>query len=322
MSAPLFKCENLSKFFPIKSFLKTTAKVHAVDHVDLEIPLHQTYGLVGESGCGKSTISRTIMGITSPTTGTVKYNGRDTSRFSKKEWLDFRKRTSFVFQDPYSTLDPRMIIADVVGEPLAIHKVAFGEDREEIVLNLMELVGLKSDHMYRYPHEFSGGQRQRIAIARALAGDPEFILLDEATSALDVSVQAKILNLLNRLKSELNLTYLFISHNLGVIRYISDKVGVMYLGKLVEEGETQKLLDNPLHPYTIGLLAASPKIDPELRRRTADVVLTGEVPSAQNPPPGCRFHPRCPRATPICSQSVPPLEDVGEGHRVACFNLE
>jgi len=318
---PLVECREVSKYFPIKGLLRDVGNVRAVERVSLTIHKHKTYGLVGESGCGKTTLARTIMRLLPLTAGEIYFNGRNILTFDKDELMKFRRETSIVFQDPYTSLDPRMIIADVVGEPLSIHGIAYGEDREDMVLSLLEQVGLKPEHMYRYPHEFSGGQRQRIAIARALAGDPEFILLDEASSALDVSVQAKILNLLNRLKENLALTYLFISHNLSVIRHISDEIGVMYLGELVEQGSREQVFDSPLHPYTQGILAASPKLDPDKRTRFEEIVLKGEIPSAINPPSGCRFHTRCPMAIPLCSQEMPVLRDMGEGHMVSCHRV-
>jgi len=318
LSTNLIECKALTKHFLIKSFFREIGKVHAVEQVDLAIPEGQTVGLVGESGCGKTTLARTILALIPPTSGEIYFNGKDISKFSKKELKAFRKDTAIVFQDPYSSLDPRMLIADVVGEPLSIHGIAHGEDRDDLVLNLLEKVGLKVEHLYRYPHEFSGGQRQRLAIARALAADPVFILLDEATSALDVSVQAKILNMLNRLKKELNLTYLFISHNLDVIRHLSDIIGVMYLGMIVEQGSREQVFDAPLHPYTQGLLSASPSLDPDARLQTSEVVLKGEVPSAINPPPGCRFHTRCPSMRPSCAKKPPKLKDIEGGHLVSC----
>ena len=321
MPEPLVECREVSKYFPVKGLLRDVGNVRAVEQVSLTIHKHKTYGLVGESGCGKTTLARTIMHLIPPTAGEIYFQGRNILTFDKDELKEFRRETSIVFQDPYTSLDPRMIIADVVGEPLSIHGIAYGEDREEMVLSLLEKVGLKPEHMYRYPHEFSGGQRQRIAIARALAGDPEFILLDEASSALDVSVQAKILNLLNRLKENLALTYLFISHNLSVIRHISDEIGVMYLGELVEQGSREQVFDTPLHPYTQGILAASPKLDPDKRTDSEEVVLKGEIPSAINPPSGCRFHTRCPMAIPLCSQEMPALRDMGEGHMVSCHRV-
>jgi oligopeptide transport system ATP-binding protein len=290
-----------------------------VEDVSFTIPEGGTVGLVGESGCGKTTLARTILLLIEPTSGQILFRGEDMVSRSKRELRRFRRETAIVFQDPYSSLDPRMLIADVVGEPLVIHKVAFGEDRDDVVLSLLKRVGLEADHLYRYPHEFSGGQRQRLAIARALAADPKFILLDEATSALDVSVQAKILNMLNGLKADLGLTYMFISHDLSVVRHLSDHIGVMYLGRMVEYGTRDQVFDTPTHPYTRGLLAAAPSLDPDDRDRPREVVLQGEVPSAVEPPSGCRFHPRCPVCKAQCDRERPELVDIGDGHLVACF---
>ncbi|MDD5645903.1 MAG: ATP-binding cassette domain-containing protein [Candidatus Bipolaricaulis sp.] len=314
----LFECRELTKYFPVKSVFREVAKVHAVEQIDLAIPEGETVGLVGESGCGKTTLARMLLMLIRPTSGTILYRDTDLTTLGGKELRRFRRDTAIVFQDPYSSLDPRMLVADVVGEPLAIHKVASGEDREDLVLRLLERVGLKTEHMYRYPHEFSGGQRQRLAIARALAADPKFMLLDEATSALDVSVQAKILNMLSALKSEFGLTYLFISHDLSVIRHLSNRVGVMYVGRMVEYGTSDQVFGQPMHPYTRGLLGAAPSLNPDDRDRRSDVALEGEVPSAVNPPPGCRFHPRCPERSENCSRIVPELVDIGDGHLVAC----
>lgn len=322
MPGRLIECRNVTKYFPIKGFFREIGKVHAVEQVNLSINEGQIFGLVGESGCGKTTLARTILRLITPTLGEVYFNGKNIFKLSKGELKKFRRNTAIVFQDPYSSLDPRMIIADVVGEPLSIHGIAHGEDRDDLVLELLEKVGLKAEHLYRYPHEFSGGQRQRLAIARALAADPRFIVLDEPTSALDVSVQAKILNMLNRLEEQLNLTYLFISHDLDVIRHISDVISVMYLGKIVEQGSREQVFGSPLHPYTKGILLASPKPDPDARSRSQETVLKGEVPSAINPPPGCRFHPRCPLAASICADEEPKLKGVGDEHLVACHCAE
>jgi len=319
MTTALFECRNLTKFFPIKNLFRETGRVHAVEDVNLTIPEGGTVGLVGESGCGKTTLARTLLLLIEPTSGQVIFRGEDMVSRSKRQLRQFRRETAIVFQDPYSSLDPRMLIADVVGEPLVIHKVAFGEDRDNVVLSLLKRVGLDADHMYRYPHEFSGGQRQRLAIARALAADPKFILLDEATSALDVSVQAKILNMLSQLKADLRLTYMFISHDLSVVRHLSDHIGVMYLGRMVEYGTREQVFDTPTHPYTRGLLAAAPSLDPNDRDRPREVVLQGEVPSAVEPPSGCRFHPRCPDRKPGCDNVRPELVDIGDGHLVACI---
>lgn len=313
----LIEGQDVTKYFPIKGFMREIAKVHAVEHVDFFIKQGETFGLVGESGCGKTTLGRMILRLIDPTSGKISYNGVNISDLHADDLKQFRRETAIVFQDPYSSLDPRMVIADVVGEPLSIHGIAYGEEKDDLVLKILEKVGLKTEHMYRYPHEFSGGQRQRIAIARAMSMDPKFVVLDEPTSALDVSVQAKILNMLNRLQRELELTYLFISHNLDVVRYISDRVGVMYLGQIVEMGSRKDIFENALHPYTQGILLAAPKPDPDVRQ---DVVLMGEVPSAVNPPSGCRFHPRCPRGKESCSREKPELVEMEKNHFVACFN--
>ncbi len=296
--------------------MREIARVHAVEHVDFFIEQGETFGLVGESGCGKTTLGRMMLRLTFPTSGEILFEGENIFDLRDEPLKKFRRKSAMVFQDPYSSLDPRMVIADVVGEPLGVHGIAHGEDRDNLVLEILEKVGLKPDHMYRYPHEFSGGQRQRIAIARALSTNPDFVVLDEPTSALDVSVQAKILNMLNRLQEELQLTYLFISHNLDVVRYISDRVGVMYLGQIVEMGPRDAIFMNALHPYTQGILIAAPKPDPDARK---EVALMGEVPSAVNPPPGCRFHPRCPKRTERCRREEPALVEVEKGHFVACF---
>ena len=314
----LVECQGVTKHFPIKGFFKEMGRVHAVEKVSLSIARGETFGLVGESGCGKTTLARMILRLIPPTSGQIYFEGKNLFALKKEELKKFRRETAIVFQDPYSSLNPRMIIADVVGEPLSIHGIAHGQDRDEMVQELLGKVGLKAEHLYRYPHEFSGGQRQRIAIARALAADPKFIVLDEPTSALDVSVQAMILNMLNRLKDEFNFTYLFISHNLDVIKHISDVVGVMYLGKLVEQGSREQVFGTPLHPYTLGILKASPVPDPDARYRLGQSVLKGEVPSGINPPTGCRFHPRCPVATPRCKTEEPELRNFANGHLVAC----
>lgn len=312
----LIEGKDVTKYFPIKGFMREISRVHAVEHVDFFIKEGETFGLVGESGCGKTTLGRMILRLTEPTSGQILFKGANIYDMHDKKLKEFRRKSAMVFQDPYSSLDPRMVIADVVGEPLAVHGIAHGEERDQLVLEILEKVGLKPEHMYRYSHEFSGGQRQRIAIARALSINPELVVLDEPTSALDVSVQAKILNMLNRLQKEFDLTYLFISHNLDVVRYISDRVAVMYLGQIVEMGNREAIFENALHPYTQGILLAAPKPDPDARK---EVALMGEVPSAVNPPPGCRFHPRCPKAKEWCKEEKPYLMEMERDHFVSCF---
>ncbi len=314
------------KEFPVgKGFLSPKKHVHAVNGVDFTIDDGKVVGLVGESGCGKTTLGRLILRLIPLTSGSIKFKQEEVATLRGRSLKAFRRQTAMVFQDPYSSLNPRMLIADVVAEPLLIHHICDPGDRDDVVLDLLNSVGLKEEHMYRYPHEFSGGQRQRIAVARALAADPSFIVLDEPTSALDVSVQAKILNLLNDLKEEHHLTYLFISHDLDVVRHISDAVGVMYLGKMVEWGSTGELFTHTLHPYAQALLEAIPKPDPTIKGKT---VLVGEVPSAVELPSGCFFHPRCPRVMERCKTEMPPTVEVrsendmanhgAESHTVAC----
>ncbi len=313
---PILEVRHVTKeFMTGRGILTRRGRVHAVNDVSFLIQDGEVLGLVGESGCGKTTLGRLILRLIPLTGGKILFKGEDITALRGRSLKIFRRQTAMVFQDPYSSLNPRMLIADVVAEPLLIHKICDPGDRDDIVLELLRSVGLKEEHMYRYPHEFSGGQRQRIAIARALAADPTFIVLDEPTSALDVSVQAKILNLLNDLKDEHHLTYMFISHDLDVVRHISDTVGVMYLGKIVEWGSTDELFTHTLHPYAKALLEAVPKPNPEIKGRN---VLMGEVPSALDLPPGCFFHPRCPQAGPRCSHESPLLVDVRASHKVAC----
>ena len=281
------------------------------------MPHGKTLGLVGESGSGKTTFGRLVLRLIEPTAGRIFFEGRDVTRLKGKELKEFRRNAQMVFQDPYGSLNPRMTVYSIILEALNVHGIRVGDPKEYIVRLLYE-VGLNESHLYRYPHEFSGGQRQRIAIARVLALRPKFIVLDEPTSALDVSVQAQILNMLKELQRKYSLTYLFISHDLGVVRYMSDYIAVMYLGKIVELGPAEEVFEKPLHPYTKMLLASIPVPDPELARRKPRVVVRGEPPSPINPPPGCRFHPRCPEAMDRCRREEPRLEEVEKGHFVAC----
>ena len=318
-SENLIEVKDLVKYFPVRAglFRRVRGWVQAVDRVSFTIRAGETLGLVGESGCGKTTVGRTILRLVEPTRGQVLFEGQDLTRMGRAELKHMRREMQIVFQDPYSCLDPRSQIGSILGDPLALHGVKNAAERRERVREIMDKVGLAEDHIRRYPHEFSGGQRQRIGIARALVLRPKFIVCDEPVSALDVSIQSQVLNLLRALQREFHLTYLFIAHNMSVVEHISDRVGVMYLGKMVELCERELFYRHPLHPYTQALMSAIPIPDPDMRRER--IILPGDVPSPQNPPPGCRFHPRCRQAMEICSQKEPALVEVEPEHQVACF---
>ncbi|OQA46975.1 MAG: Oligopeptide transport ATP-binding protein OppF [Chloroflexi bacterium ADurb.Bin325] len=314
----LLVIENLKKYFPVRSglFQRVTAWVQAVDGVSFSVREGETFGLVGESGCGKTTIGRTILRLTPSSGGTVYFDGEDVFAKRGAELKTLRRNMQIVFQDPYSSLDPRMPVGEIIAEGLQIHGIGNSKERAEVVTEMLAKVGLNPYHARRYPHEFSGGQRQRIGIARALSLNPKFIVCDEPVSALDVSIQSQVLNLLNKLQAEYGLTYLFIAHNLSVVEHISDRIGVMYLGKMSEITNRETLYRNPLHPYTKALLSAIPSPNPRVRRER--IVLTGDVPSPLRPPSGCRFHPRCPIAVEICKHVDPPFEQKAADHWVAC----
>lgn len=318
MSKVLLKVDNLQKYFPIRSgmFARVTGAVKAVDDVSFEVFEGETLGIVGESGCGKSTTGRVLMRLHEPTGGRVEFDGVDMTSLSSAEMRKMRRDIQMVFQDPYASLNPRHTIEKILEEPLIVHGIGTPTERKKKVLEFLEIVGLSAYHAKRYPHQFSGGQRQRIGIARALMTNPKLIIADEPVSALDVSIQAQVLNLMKKLQEDLNLTYIFIAHDLGVVRHISDRVGVMYLGRMVELATSESLYDKPLHPYTQALLSAVPIPDPEFK--SEEIVLMGDIPSASNPPSGCSFHTRCPYATDVCKQKTPVLQEVKPGHSVAC----
>ena len=312
----LLEINNLKKYFLIKGEKAGRNMLRAVDDITLDIYKGETLGLVGESGSGKTTAGRTILRLYEPTAGQILYAGKD---ITKVHMQPYRRKMQYIFQDPYASLNPRMTVGDIVGEPIDIHHLAEGKaDRKDRIAQLLDQVGLNSEQATRYPHEFSGGQRQRIGIARALAVQPEFIVCDEPVSALDVSIQAQIINMLEKLQREMWLTYLFIAHDLAVVKHISQRIGVMYLGKIVEITDTKELHAHPIHPYTRALLSAIPAFDPKINRARKRIILEGEIPNPLTPPKGCVFSTRCPYAKEICSQQTPELKDVSAGHKVAC----
>ncbi len=323
MSEILLDIKNLKQYFPVAG---SRNKVKAVDDVSFYIKKGETFGLVGESGCGKTTTGRAILRLTEPTSGKITYDGEvifDSETGKKANMLPFRRRMQIVFQDPYASLDPRMTVADVIGEALDIHKLCPGKkERYEKVISLLERVGLNSEHANRFPHEFSGGQRQRVGIARALAVDPEFIVCDEPVSALDVSIQAQVVNMFEELQQDLKLTYLFIAHDLSVVNHISDRIGVMYLGHMVELAESEELIFHSVHPYTRSLISAVPVADPKTARASKRIILQGDVPSPLNPPSGCTFRTRCPYADERCASEAPEFKEVAPGHFCACHHSD
>ncbi|MCI9272878.1 MAG: ATP-binding cassette domain-containing protein [Clostridiales bacterium] len=319
MNRKLLEVQHLKQYFPVKGKAFHSNEIKAVDDVSFFINRGETLGLVGESGCGKTTIGRTILRLHEPTGGNILFDGTDVT---KGNFLPYRKQMQIVFQDPYASLDPRMTVGDIIGEPIDIHHLAENkQQRKEMILSLLETVGLNSEHSNRYPHEFSGGQRQRVGIARALAVDPQFIVCDEPVSALDVSIQAQVVNMFEELQERMGLTYLFIAHDLSIVKHISDRIGVMYLGKLMELADSDTLYHNPIHPYTQALLSAIPVPDPQESRKKKRIVLQGDVPSPLHPPSGCRFRTRCPYATEMCAQEVPEWKEHEPGHYAACHRI-
>lgn len=316
----LVEVKHLKEYFPISTGMFKTTPLKAVDDVSFAIRKGETLGLVGESGCGKTTVGRTLLHLYKPTDGEIWFNGKQI--VTKADVLDYRKKSAMVFQDPYSSLNPRMTVSDIIAEPLDVHKLYSSRaERQEKVLDLMAKVGLNSEHASRYAHEFSGGQRQRIGIARALAMGPEFVVCDEPVSALDVSIQAQVINMFDQLQEEMGLTYLFIAHDLLVVRHISDRIAVMYLGKMVEMADAHEIYDHPLHPYTKCLMSAVPLPDPKRARENKRIVLSGDIPSPLHAPSGCPFRTRCPYATEECAANMPEFKEVSSGHFAACHHL-
>ncbi len=319
---PLVEIKHVKKYFPIRKGVlqREVARVHAVDDVSFAVQPGETLGLVGESGCGKSTLGRTIVRLLEPTAGEIVFEGRHIEDLSSRQLRPLRRQMQMVFQDPYASLNPRKRVGTIISDPMKIHGLGDKRERKAHVEELLETVGLSPEHYNRFPHEFSGGQRQRIGIARALAQNPKLIVADEPVSALDVSIQSQMLNLLEDLQNEFNLTYIFIAHDLGVVRHVSDRIAVMYLGKLVEVSPAEELYTRPIMPYTEALLSAVPIPDPDLAAARERIVLEGDVPSPINPPSGCRFHPRCRYATEVCKEVEPPLVEYGNGHLAACHH--
>ncbi len=320
MADTLVEVKNLKEYFNIATGAFTTKPLKAVDDVSFSIHRGETLGLVGESGCGKTTVGRTLLHLYKPTAGQIFFDGKEIK--TKKDLLEYRKKSAMVFQDPYSSLNPRMTVADIIGEPLDVHNMyANKKERTEKILDLMAKVGLNSEHANRYAHEFSGGQRQRIGIARAMAMSPQFVVCDEPVSALDVSIQAQVINMFDELQDQMGLTYLFIAHDLLVVRHISDRIAVMYLGKMVELADANEIYDHPLHPYTKCLMSAVPLPDPQKARENHRIVLSGDIPSPLNAPSGCPFRTRCPYAKEECAASMPEFKEVQSGHFVACHRV-
>lgn len=316
----LVEVSHLKEYFPINTGMFTSKPLKAVDDVSFNIRRGETLGLVGESGCGKTTVGRTLLHLYEPTGGEVRFEGKPIR--TKADINEFRRKATMVFQDPYSSLNPRMTVSDIIGEPLDIHKMYRNKaEREQRILELMDRVGLNSEHASRYAHEFSGGQRQRIGIARALALNPKFIVCDEPVSALDVSIQAQVINMFDELQDEMGLTYLFIAHDILVVRHISDRIAVMYLGKMVELADAKEIYEHPLHPYTQSLMSAVPQPDPKVARANKRIVLSGDIPSPLNAPSGCPFRTRCPRATAACAEAMPEFKEVAPGHFAACDKI-
>ncbi len=317
---PLIEIKDLKQYFPINTGLFRSKPLKAVDGVSFDISKGETLGLVGESGCGKTTVGRTILNLYKPTGGEIWYDGKEIK--TRSDIKEFRKKATMVFQDPYSSLNPRMTVSDIIGEPLDVHKLySSKKERTEKILQFMDYVGLNSEHAARYAHEFSGGQRQRIGIARSLAVNPDFIVCDEPVSALDVSIQAQVINMFDELQEKLGLTYLFIAHDLLVVRHISDRIAVMYLGHIVELASAAEIYDHPLHPYSKSLLSAVPVPDPKIARANKRIVLSGDIPSPLNAPSGCPFRTRCQYATDKCAESMPEFKEVSNGHFVACHRM-